>query len=419
MMKWLAALLLVLAAATVPSTADEARHTMFALGGNQVAMGKDPFFSWTVDGATLARDADAITITVEDYGVPWFEFASSTEPPENHAWTTTMRKFASNMESASKPLILQLVLTRDKLAKRAMADETLKGDDNWQKACYDFEDDEAKVATAFMNYAVWMVRTFKPVHVVSGVEITEYLRVCGDDAWPDVVKVLNTTYDAIKAVSPKIKVYPSATASVLYGDQVNGFNEPIYKLFANLKRDHFGLSIYPLALKSGETPVRVASQLPHDLLVRVNVRYPDEAPTVVTETGWNSVTAAVGTPKNCASEAISASPQKAAEYIKWLGQAAAKDKIGLIVWWSAWDLLPEDVPRTCYPKFGWFSAKPCKDDMHCIVVNIFRDAFGGNGMVGEIVYKIFATMGIYDNKGRPKPFVTATWKSLRAKPYKP
>ena len=95
------------------ATAESSRSFLLTLAGIQTKARSDPFFQLTVDPQQLARDADAITVAVESYGIPWKAFADSETPPD-HAWTTAMREMARSMRATGKPLILQLAMTRER-----------------------------------------------------------------------------------------------------------------------------------------------------------------------------------------------------------------------------------------------------------------------------------------------------------------
>ncbi len=418
-MKLLISILIILTSLQFNFANAESRSYALSVAGIQTKPGNDVFYGLTISGPDLAIDADMVTAVVEAYGVPWNIFAESEAPPAEHIWTKTMTSMAANLRSGGKPIILQLFLTRERLTGLAMADDSLKPDDNWASKCFNFSGDHSKYMTAYARYAAWMTRTFKPRQVIVAVEVNEYLHTCGKgDGWSKVVEVSNKAYDAVKKVDPKILAYPSFTAGPLYLDHVNGFDLNTYKLLSAFKRDRFGLSIYPKILKRADDKPPLPSDLPADLLTRVRNQNPLEKLIAITETGWNSNSISYGTPDQCVSNAVISSEDEATFYLRWLLKTSQSNNVKLVTWWSKRDLLPKAVMGTCYPTIGLFSSGACNGDIQCAAVNIFRKAFGGDGVLGELVYKVFGTMGLYDYNGRPKPALLAQWKKALAQIYR-
>lgn len=391
------------------------RSFIMTLAGIQTKAGADPFYQLTVDPSVIAPDADAITVAVEGYGVPWKAFADSETPPE-HVWTRSMQAMARSMRATGKPLILQLVMTRERMIDLAMADDSLKPDTSWPSSCYDFGKKNGKFARAYVHYAVWMVRQFQPVRVIHAVEVNDYLRGCGPGkGWDSVVAASNQAYDAIKQVSPDIVVSPSFVLSPLYNDNPSGFDAKHYEQLSGLKRDSFAVSVYPQVFRLPGDKQPRPSDLPDDFLTRVYSHNPSEKPLAIAETGWNTSSLAFGTPEHCAPAALPSDEAIAAQYLGWLLAQAEAKHITLVTWWSHHDLLPQAVMTTCYPEIGIFSVSACKGEFHCLAINLFRRSFPKP--VGELLYKIFGTMGLYDFDGHPKSKLLAVWKQALNRPY--
>lgn len=396
----------------------EPRSYVMSVAGIQTMPGSDVFYGLNVSGPDLAIDADMVTAVVEAYGVPWDVFVESETPSNDHIWTKTMINMAANLRSGGKPIILQLLLTRERLTGLAMADQSLKPNDDWASKCFNFSGDNKKYTLAYARYASWMTRIFKPRQVIVAVEVNEYLHTCGrGDGWNSVVEVSNIAYEAVKAVDTQILAYPSFTAGPLYLDYINGFDSNTYELLGALKRDRFGFSIYPKILKRADDKPPLPSDLPADLLTRVRDRNPKEKPISITETGWNSNSMSYGTPNNCVTNAVISTEDEATTYMRWLLQNSQTNNVKLVTWWSKRDLLPKAVMGACYPTVGLFSLWACDGDIHCSAVNIFRKAFGGDGVLGELVYKIFGTMGLYDYNGKPKSALLGEWKKHLAQNF--
>lgn len=397
--------------------AAEPRHFMMTLAGIQAKARAEPFYQLAVDPALIAADADAVTVVVEGYGIPWEVFANSEAPPE-HLWTNAMREMASSMKATGKPLVLQLVMTREKMIDLAIADESLATDRSWASTCYDFGKRKGKYALAYKRYAVWMTKLFQPVEVIHAVEINDYLRGCGPGkGWDSVVAASNQTYDAIKQLSPETIVSPSFVLSPLYNDQVSGFNSQHYRNLSGLKRDRFAVSVYPQAFRLAGDKQPQPSDLPDDFLNRAHGINPSERPLVIAETGWNTRSLAFGTPDQCATTALPSDEATAVLYLDWLLAQAEKNQARLVTWWSHHDLLPQVVMATCYPEIGIFSASACKGEFHCLAINVFRRSFPKP--VGELIYKIFGTMGLYDFEGRPKKRMLSSWQKALRRPFSP
>lgn len=388
----------------------------------QAVAGGQPFFQYTPTGfsaAALAADTDVLTVFVEHYGLPWDEFATAPSPPDAHPWTQTMRRFAAEARATGRPVALQLLLSRDRLAARARAQGTaLIVDSEWQPPCFDFSaaGDGPRYRLAYRRYVAWMTALFEPVYLVHAVEISNYLRVCGAGArWQALVDTANDAFDAAKAARPSLPVFPSFILAEVYRDDVAGFDAAFFAQLDGLRRDRLGLSVYPQGLRGA-----VAGALPADFFSRSRQRRPAEPRIVITETGWNSDDLRLGTPAQCTSAAAS-SEVAARDYLNELLTRAQSDGIELVTWWSARDLLPAAVMAACYPTASATSVPPfaaCGGDLWCAAVNVFRALDPANPATGELAFKAFGTMGLRRYDGAPKPLLLQRWEAARALPYR-
>jgi hypothetical protein len=396
----------------------------FALSATavQAVAGGQPFYQYTPPGfsaAVLADDVDVLTVFLEHYGVPWDEFAASNQPPDTHPWTVAMRSFAAGARATGKPLAVQLVLSRQRLAARARAQGTaLLIDDDWQAPCFDFatHPDAARYRLAYARYATWIATLFEPRDLVSGVEISSARTGCASDtAWQALVGVANDAFDAVKAVRPSTRVYPSFILADLYGGAIGGFDANLVAQLSSLKRDRLGLSAYPQGMRNAAGGRVTPSELPTDFFSRLRDRNPSEAPVVITETGWNSDDLTVRGSSGC-STLLSASADTAAAYLDVVLARAATQRIELVTWWSARDLLPQAVMTGCAPKADPPAFSACLGDAWCIATNIFRASTPTDPAVGETLFKAFATMGLRRYDGAPKSALVSRWEAARAQP---
>jgi hypothetical protein len=263
--------------------------------------GEEPFAQLTHPPAFtfehLARDVDVIAAAVEHYGVPWDEFAAADAPPPAHPWTRTMTQLAMSARAAGKPVFLQLPLSRDTVAAKAVVREGgLRTESNWVRRCYDFSSmpDGPRFRRAFGRYVTWMVEQFDPIHVVVGVEINKFYENCGGGAgWRALVEVQGEGYEAAKAVDAAVLAYPSVNLEDLYNQAVTGFDTTAYEALSGLRRDRFALSTYPSGLTQRDRTRVRAADLPADYFIRPRQGIPPSVPSSLPKPGgirarWHS-----------------------------------------------------------------------------------------------------------------------------------
>jgi hypothetical protein len=382
--------------------------------------GEEPFSQLThPPGYTfgaLAADVDVLGIFVEHYGVPWAEFETSPGPAPALAWTQAMTRLATSARATGKPRSLQMVLSRDKLAGRAVS--TPKGgllvDADWSGTCYDFRANPNQ-QRAYVRYATWMVKSFEPTYVNLAVEVDKYLGSCGAGAkWDALVDVERAAYDAVKQTNERIVAYISVNAEDLYGQTLKGFDRPRYEALSRLKRDRLGLSTYPSGLKRTDGSQLSPTDLPTDYFVRARTVNPLEAPVIIAETGWNSRDLKIG-PSTACTVAVRSSPAVQDDYLRILVSAADASKLDLVTWWSDRDLLPSAVMETCHPLAPGPTFGACAEDAWCLGINIYRRIAPSNPAFGDLVFKGFGSMGLRDYDGAPKPSLTR-WKATLDRP---
>ena len=210
--------------------------------------------------------------------------------------------------------------------------------------------------------------------------------------------------------SPSAHVYPSFILSDLYSSSLNGFDAVAVGALSALQRDRLGLSAYPQGLTNDAGQPIIPADLPADYFRRLRDRNPAEPAIVITETGWNSDDLVVGTPGAC-SIPLPSTEQRASDYLDVVLSRADLDHMDMVTWWSDRDLIPQQVMATCYPVASPPTFSECGTDPWCPPVNIFREAFPGDPLAGELLFKIFGTIGMRRYDGTAKPLVIQRWQT--------
>ena len=385
------------------------RHFALSSTGVQAAPGSPQFFSMA-DAADLATDTDVVSVHQDFFGVPWNTFAADAPPPAQ--WKATMDGLAS--EYAGRRIFLSLQLAGG-TNRTYLADLAAVGTDgafhvtgNWSAQCYDFATatDGSSMRLAFSRYVTWMVGEFDPEWINVGAEMNMFGAQCAT-AWPGIVDTERAAYDAAKAAKPSVIAFPSLQNDVLLGRQMcpSGDRAACYEAnfaaLANLKRDRFAISTYPM----GDPVWTKPSDVDADYATRAADRAGEKL--VFAETGWDSAKLA-GT-RNGVCTTIGTYDED--EESAWLTRVLADaDSHGsdLVTWWSNRDFLPASVSVSCTYDSTW---QP--------VVDVFR-ALGGSDpnaqFLGEIQLKFFGTMGIRNFDGTPKGAPYRTWKAAQARP---
>ena len=395
--------------ASTPDACANCRSYSLASTGVQAMPGQTLLFQ--MGAANLADDVDVVSIHQDFYGLPWDEFETNQSPPA--AWEVKMNELAA--QTSGKPVFLSLQLAGGQ-GRRYLADKAvvtngnLTTTQNWSVQCYDFASmaDGAAKKQAYLRYVDYMVRKFQPRWVNVAIELNLFMP-CGS-AWNGMVDVANAAYDTAKAAQPGVIAFPSIQIDSLYGgsdcptgmtrDQCYDAN---YAKLAGLKRDRFAISTYPYL----QNDIKIVSNLPADWFTRAGDRGGER--TVVAETGWIS-TNAVGSLNGTCLTALMATDDDQAAYLGRLLDDAQAHNMDLVTWWSNRDLLPAPVMTDC----------PCSfDATWCAIVNAFRQTGGTDPMqqfYGEMLLKIWGTMGVRTYDGNPRAAINARWQQARALP---
>jgi hypothetical protein len=300
----------------------------------------------------------------------------------------------------------------------------LRVDLTWAPSCYDLSAaDAAKVGDAYVNYAMWMVREFKPAYVVNFAEANIFYANCGGagEAWDALAAIQSRAYDAIKEIDPTIIVVASFNLEALYGDALDGWIEDQYQAMSQMKYDSFAMASYPFGVRNEEGVFATPYDLPADYFSRVLNFHPDEKRLSIVETGWNNLSIAAGDENTCYENFPYSDETFALDYLEFLMNSAISHQFLLLTWFSSIDVLPKDVVGTCYVSTD--STDPendaCDQDFWCLAVNQAKNTVsipGEASLFSEIVLKAFGTMGLKEYDGTERGLLLQRWREMLALP---
>jgi hypothetical protein len=365
----------------------------------------------------LAADVDVISVQPEYLGVPFASFANGPDLPEGDPWAKQMSDLANAANEAGKPLMVQIALTRTNMVGNAIYPEGLvQVQPHWAPSCVDLTRPEYDIVPrAYVNYALWVARTFTPKYFVIMLEPNLYFANCGGDTptWKLLVKIERDVYRAVKDEFPSMLLFPSFNLEAIYGfaAALTGFDQTQYMALLGMKRDRLGLVSFPQLIGN---PYR----LPTDYYTRILDRNPNEPKVVITETGWNSGSFSFYDDVNdlCATHYSEPSFEEAfLEFVMYSGYLGEFD---LITWWSARDEFPSGVVNTCYPVATPPDYAACNDDVWCAAINAARAAPppGATPELGELALKAFGGMGLREYDGTPKAGALSLWQRFQQLP---
>jgi hypothetical protein len=332
-----------------------------------------------------------------------------------------LTSLANEAKGAGKPLMVEIVLTRDfPVANAVNSNGSLELQSGWAPTCMDFTSSlYSTVGPAYIRYATWIANTFSPKYLVIMVENNLYYVHCGGNtaSWQTLVNIERSAYDAVKVQFPSMIVFPSFKLEDLYDQSLTGFDQTEYAALANLKRDRLGIATYPfgIQLSSGfANPY----ELPSDYLTRVRDLHPLEPPIVITETGWNSASIAISYNSACYNNLIYSDPSFEIAYSQFLIYSGYKGGFDLISWWSDRDLIDSSVMNNCYPQATPPAFPECNGDIWCDAVNSARTApsAGWSPAFAELAFKAFGAMGLRNYDGTQKTGEEVLWNQYLALP---
>jgi hypothetical protein len=154
------------------------------------------------------------------------------------------------------------------------------------------------------------------------------------------------------------------------------------------------------------------ANLPADWLTRGAARG-GETP-LVAETGWPSTDIVVRAKDGTCPEYFSFDEATSAAYLARVLSDADTKELDLVTWWSDRDLVVSDLMTNC----------PCTfDATWCTVLDAFRGPPSTSAtdtqLFGELLLKVFGTMGLRRYDGTEKPALLTAWNGARIRPYAP
>ena len=373
----------------------------------------------------VAADTDMITLWPEYLGIPFDIFALGPTIDPNHPWAQAMTQLAAEASAPGKPILLELGFVRTSVV--AWASEVngeLVVQDSWGAVCYNFMSAEGQtVLDGYVNYVQWMAQTFSPAYLVNFIEANLYYADCGGatPSWNALVDAQNRAYDAVKAIDPDLPVLPSLKLETLYVQQLNGFIESQYQAMRALKRDFFGISVYPFGVAvPGAGRLATPYDLPLDYLVRVSQRHPDEKPLVIAETGWNNASISLGDTSFCLQNFPHSEESWVRDYMSLVFASAHFGDFEFVNWWSMRDSMSAQAQSICYVRDSWPYAA-CAGDQWCTVMNFVKDnTFEGTAaLFSELVQKAFGSFGMRTYNGQERPVLMQRWRQERSLPLAP
>jgi hypothetical protein len=368
---------------------------------------------------SITDDVDVISIVADYIGIPFDLFADGLDIPEDHAWTIEVRKLIDQALATEKPLLLQLGLVRRATVGFARdVDGELEVDLTWAPSCFDFALPEAmEAAEAYINYATWMSRELQPLYVVNFSEANLYYSNCGGagEAWDNLVDVQNRAYDRIKAVSPDSVVFASFSVEALYEDKLDGWDEEQYQDIIRMKHDTFAMASYAFGNRKEGGEFVTPYDLPEDYFHRVKIRHPEVARLSIAETGWNSVSLAVGDEDVCLDGFPYSEEMFVVDYFDFVVNAAHTQDFDLLNWFSFRDTLPAEVVSTCFPRVDGTDPDndACLGDFFCQAVNQAKNNVripGQSDVFSEVVLKAFGAMGLKEYTGDSRDLLFGLWR---------
>jgi hypothetical protein len=375
--------------------------------------------------SSVVDDVDFIKIVADYIGIPYEEFSKNAEIPANNPWAVVARRLASEALATERPLLLQLGFVRGSMVGRAVDDDgELLVDLTWAPSCLDLSlTENSEIGDAYINYAMWMVREFKPAYVVSFAEANIFFTECGgaSPAWDAIVDIQQRAYDAIKMFDPTIVVFASFNLEALYGETLDGWDEEQYQALSKMEYDSFAMASYPFGVRLDDGSFVTPYDLPSDYLSRVLTLHPDEKRLSIVETGWNNESIAAGDENICFENFPYSDHTFVRDFLEFTLNSAISNQMLLLTWFSSIDVLPPNVISTCYVHTD--STDPdndaCNNDFWCQAVNQAKNTVaipGAQALFSEVVLKAFGTMGLREYDGASRNLLLDRWREVLALP---
>jgi hypothetical protein len=340
----------------------------------------------------IAEDSNMLVLHFDFFGVPWQEFGNDeTLPP---AWVAQMDSISQLQDSLALPVFLALTPlagTRDRLAPAASGGGELVLDEGFGVRCEDigYRGDYATLRSGYAAYVDYMIERFDPLFVALSIEVNLYAEAC-PEGWATMKTVLNEVYAGQKAKRGGLPIFHTFQIDSLWGageldSPCLGFadtciDENLLPL-ADLDTDIFAISSYPLP-----TYVNNGKSLPDNWFSIFAEK--TGLPLAIAETGYQFYPITVEHPvvADACFEALPTSGADQQAYLQRVLAAGEALDMPFVTWWGNHDLIP--------PQFS----EPCRceeDEAWCDFLNALGDY--------ALLYRFFATMGLRDYDGSPRP----------------
>lgn len=369
----------------------------------------------------LASDVEVISIQPEFLGIPFAQFAKGPTLPDDDPWAQQMRKLADDANATGKELLVQTLFARSNLVGNALSvNGQVQVDVTWAPSCPDLTESKyAAIPKAYLNYVLWVARTFTPKYFVIMLEPNLYYSLCGGDtpSWKLMVKLERDLYRTVKSEFPSMILFPSFNLEAIYGlgsyylGDPTGFDQAHYNALLAMKRDRLGLVTFPQLVGD-------PYKLPIDYYTRILDRNPNEPRVVITEAGWNSETLKVFYAPTNACVPKYSEPSFLSAYLSFLLYSGYLGNFDVITWWSNRDEYPSGVIDRCYSVATQPDFPECNGEFWCNAVNAVR-AYPPPGALpefAEFALKAFGSMGLRTYDGTPKEVPLSTWQQFQQLP---
>jgi hypothetical protein len=182
-----------------------------------------------------------------------------------------------------------------------------------------------ELRSAFISYATYLALNYKPAYLVLGTEVDLIFRNRGDASFRNFVSLYFEAYDAVKAVSPETKVFPTFQYENMLGILSDPPTQPAWSLVARFqpKIDVLAVTSFPRAVFDS------IAEVPGDYYEALHGRF--DLPVGFVSVGWSSV--------------VDGAPDESSQLAFLLRAVAAADRLNspFLIWFLAQD--PESQDR--------------------------------------------------------------------------
>lgn len=314
--------------------------------------------------AALAKHTDLVSHHLDD-GVPWPEALARAPFPKHVEDDLKLRLDRTPKNAKIFLSCTPLALTRDQLAGRWNTASNQPRDGAWKDRSWK----DPEVLQAYLNYCRELIARFKPAYMAYGIEVNLYAE---NAEFKDFKAFLAQVYATLKREFPRL---PLCLTFVLH-DPGNAKKEPLRKAIGAL------LPLSDLAAVSAHgfmelpDPVHPPAAWFDQILSIKGMK-----PFAIAETSMIAETLELKAPPL----KLPGTPERQAEFMRWLLRRCAEVKAEFVVWF-----LPLDYDE------AWKTLE---------------------GMNGPEWFKIWKDTGLYEAPGMPRP-ACAVWDAWLKLPRK-